>query len=106
MNNPYYFTDRALQVGFNINLDSRHFNHAKSEKTKKPNFPEFEIEFRCINKILEELAIIYPRLKNQCEFEYQTVFSATFVKQEEFGVILDQIEIYKNLNNKHTLPKV
>ena len=29
MINPYCFTDRALQVGFNINLDSHHINHAQ-----------------------------------------------------------------------------
>ena len=28
MVNPYYFTNRALQVAFKINLDSHHNNHA------------------------------------------------------------------------------
>ena len=37
---PYYFTDRALQVGFVINLDSHNTNHAISELTIKPNFQE------------------------------------------------------------------
>ena len=31
MNNPYYFTDRALQVAFKINLDSHHINHGISK---------------------------------------------------------------------------
>ena len=30
MVNPYYFTDRTLKVGFKINLDSHHNNHATS----------------------------------------------------------------------------
>ena len=31
MNNPYYFTDRALQVGVNITLESHHVNDANSK---------------------------------------------------------------------------
>ena len=38
MINPYHFTDRALQVGFNITLDSDHITHANSKLTIKPNF--------------------------------------------------------------------
>ena len=41
MMNPYYFTDRNLQVGFKINLDSHHINHANSKLTITPNFKEF-----------------------------------------------------------------
>ena len=37
MINPYYFTDRTLQVGFKINLDSHHTNHANSKITILPN---------------------------------------------------------------------
>ena len=48
MINPYYFTNRALQVGFEINLDSHHINHANSKLTITPNFPEFGIELRYI----------------------------------------------------------
>ena len=33
MLNPYYVTDRALQVGFKINLDNHHINHAISKLT-------------------------------------------------------------------------
>ena len=54
MINPYYFTDRALQVGFNLTLEIHHFDHANSELTMKPNYPEFGIEVRYINKILRE----------------------------------------------------
>ena len=31
MINPYYFTDRALRVGFNITLGSHHTNNANSK---------------------------------------------------------------------------
>ena len=41
MINPYYFTDRALQVGFKINLDNHHINHATSKFNITPNYPEF-----------------------------------------------------------------
>ena len=59
MINPYYFTDRKLKVGFTINLDNYHINHANSKLTITPNHPEFGIEVRYINKIIKELSIIY-----------------------------------------------
>ena len=74
MINPYYFTDRNLQVGFKINLDSHHINHLNSKITITPNFKEFGIEVRYINKIMKELSVIYARLINQYIFRYQTVF--------------------------------
>ena len=37
MLNPYYFTDRHLNVGFKINLGSHHINHANSKLTIIPN---------------------------------------------------------------------
>ena len=43
---PYYFTDRVLQIGFNITLESHHIKHAISKLITKPNYPEFGIEFR------------------------------------------------------------
>ena len=63
--NPYYFTDRNLQVGFNITLESHHINHANSNLMIKPNYPQFGIEVRYINNIIKELSIIYARLFNQ-----------------------------------------
>ena len=76
MINPCYFTDRKLQVGFKINLNSHHINHLISKLTISPNHPEFGIEVRYINKIMKELSVIYARLINQFKFRYQTVFSA------------------------------
>ena len=46
MLNPYYFTDRNLQVGFKIDLDSHHINHTNSKITITPNFPEFGTKVR------------------------------------------------------------
>ena len=46
MLNPYYFTYRALQVGFNISLDSHHINHANSKIIVRPSYPEFGIQVR------------------------------------------------------------
>ena len=51
MNNPFYFTDRALKIEFNITLDSHHNNHAFSELTITPTFPEFGNGFLYIKKI-------------------------------------------------------
>ena len=64
MINPYYFTDWRLRVGFNITLESRYINHTNSKITIKPNYPEFEDEFRYLHKILKKMTIIYARLIN------------------------------------------
>ena len=74
MLNPYYFIDRNLEVGFKINSDSHHIHHDNSKLTIIPNYPEFGIEVRYINKIIKELSVIYARLTNHCNFKYQTVF--------------------------------
>ena len=92
--NPYSFTNGALQVGFKINLDSRHINQANSMSTIKPNFPELGIELQNIDEILTEMAIIYLRLKNQNKYKYKTKFSARFEKQDEDNQSLDETEIY------------
>ena len=103
MINPYYFTDRNLQVGFKINLDSHNLHHANSKLTITPYHPEFGIEFRYIIKIMKELSIIYARLINQYKFRYQTVFLARFDKQNEDNQVLDETELFINLNNNHNL---
>ena len=78
MLSSYYFTDRNLKVGFKINLDSQHINHANSKLSSTPNYPEIGIEVRYINKIIKELSVIYANLMNQYKFKYQTVFSTRF----------------------------
>ena len=103
MLNPYYFTDRNLKVGFKINLDSHHINHLNSKLTITPNFKEFGIEVRYINKIMKELSLIYARLINQYKLRYQTVFSARFDKQNEDNQVLDETELFINLNINHNL---
>ena len=103
MLNPYYFTDRNLEVGFKIFLDSHHINHATSKLTNKPNYPDFGIEVRYINKIMKELSVIYARLISQYKFRYQTVFSARFDKQGEDNQVLDETELFINLNINHNL---
>ena len=103
MNNPYYFTDRNSKVGFKVNLDSHHIDHANSKLTITPNFIEFGIELRYINKIMKELSIIYAKLINQYKFKNQTVFSARLDKQNEDGQLLDETELFINLNTNHNL---
>ena len=100
---PYYYTDRNLKVGFKPNLDSHHTNRANSKLTIKTNYPEFGIEVRYINKIIKELSVIYARLINQFQFRYQTVFSARFDKQNEDNQVLDEKELFINLNINHNL---
>ena len=103
MINPYYFIDENLREGFKINLDSHNLHHSNSKLTIKPNHPEFGIENRYINKIMKELAVIYARLINQYKFKYQVVFSARFDKQDEYGQVLDETELFINLNINHNL---
>ena len=78
---PYYFTGRDIQLGFNINFDSDNIDYATSISTLTPNFSEFGIEFRYINnKILKEMAAIYGRLINQYKFKYHILLSSSFYK--------------------------
>ena len=103
MFNPYYFTDRNMQVGFKIDLDSHQINHANSKLTIMPKFPEFGIEVQYINKIMKELSVIYASLINHYKFKYQTVFSARFDKQNEDNQVLGETELFINLNINHYL---
>ena len=98
MINPYYFTDRALRVGFKINLDCHHINNASYKLTFIPNYPEFGIEVRIKIKIRKELSVIYARLSFQYKFKYETVFSARFDKQNEDNQIIHETELFINLN--------
>ena len=52
---------------------------------------------------MKELSIIYARLINQYKFRYQTVFSARFDKQNEDNQVLDETELFINLNINHNL---
>ena len=81
MLNPYYFTDKVLQVGFNNSLGSHLLNHAISKKNIKPNHPVFRIEHRCINQIMEKISYIHARLMNRYEFKYQTVFLVSLINK-------------------------
>ena len=78
MMNPYYFTDKALRVGFNFTLENHHINPANSKVTITPNFPEFGFEVRYIDKIKKEVYVISARLTNRYKFKYQIIFSARF----------------------------
>ena len=49
------------------------------------------------------MSVIYARLINQFKFRYRTVFSARFDKQNEDNQILDEIELFINLNINHNL---
>ena len=89
MINPYYFTDRNLKLGFKVNLDSHHMNHANSNLTIIPKYPE--------------LSVIHAILINQFIFKYQTVFSARFDKQDEDNQVLDETELFINVKNNHNL---
>ena len=52
---------------------------------------------------MKELSIIYARLINQYIFEYQTVFSARFDQQDEDGQLLEDTELFINLNINQNL---
>ena len=103
MINPYYFIDENLKNGFKIILESHNISHANSILTIIPNFPEFCIEFRYINKIIKELSVIYARLINQYKFKYHTLFSASFYKIKEEDQRNNEIELYITLIIKHNL---
>ena len=52
---------------------------------------------------MKELAVIYARLINQYKFKYQTVFSTEFDKQDEDGQLLDETELFINLNMNYNI---
>ena len=93
-----------MKLGFKINLDSHHINHANSKLTITPNYPELGIEVRYNIKIVKEVSVIYARLINQYKFRYQKVFSARFDKQDEDNQVLDKTELFiiLNINNNLT----
>ena len=103
MINPYYFIDENLKIGFKINLESHNINHANSILTITPNFSEFDIEFRYINKIVKKLSNIYARLINQNKFKYHILFSASFYKINEEDQRHNEIDLYMNLKINHNL---
>ena len=92
-----------MKKGFKIKLDTHHINHATSKSTITPIYPEFGIEVRYINKIINELSVIYARLINQYKLKYQTVISARFDKQSEGNQSLDQTDVFNKLNTNHNL---
>ena len=90
-------------MGFKINVDSHHINHANSKLTFTPIYPEFGIEVCYINKIIKDFYLIYARLINQYEYKSQTVISARFDKQDEDNQVLDETEVFLNLNINQNL---
>ena len=64
MNKPQYFTDTALQIGFNINLDSHYINHATFKLTIEPKPNEFGFEFGYTKKVKKEISIISSNRRN------------------------------------------
>ena len=52
---------------------------------------------------MKELSVAYARLLNQYKFKHQTVFSARFDKQNEDNHLLDETELFNNLNINHKL---
>ena len=103
MINPYYFTDRDLQIGFNINLDSHNINHANSILTITPNFSEFGIEIRYVNENFKKMTTIYARLIKHYKFNYHFLFSPSFSKRNEADQRSDEAELFIDLNTNHNL---
>ena len=52
---------------------------------------------------MKEISVFYARLINQNKVKYQTVFSARFDKQDEDNQVLDETELFINLNINHNL---
>ena len=71
--------------------------------TITPNFLDFGIEFRYINKIIKELSVIYARLINQYKYKHHTFFSASFYKFNGEDQRNNEIELYINLNINQNL---
>ena len=72
--NPYYFSDRALQVGFKTALENHYSNNANYKLNIKSNYPDYGVDVRDNNKIVKELSVVYAQLTNLFFFKNQTVF--------------------------------
>ena len=105
MLNPYYFTDRILKLGFKIDLNSHHIILANSKITIIPNYPEFGIDVRYMNKIIKELSVLYAGFINQHKLKYQTEFSARFDKQNQDDQVVDETEIFINSSINHKITR-
>ena len=44
------------------------------------------------------MSVIYARIIHQYKFKYQTVFSARFDKQDEDNQVIDETDLFVNLN--------
>ena len=78
-------------------------NHANFILTITSNFPEFGIELRYNNKIIKEISVIAARLINQYIFKNNTLFSASFCKNNEKDQKNIEIELFINFNINHNL---
>ena len=103
MNNIYYLTDGALQVGFDITSDSHLINHSFSKLTIITNLKDIGIGFQYIIEILNKMANICARLINQYKYNYQTLFSPNFDKQDEYIQTFDETELITNVTFNQNL---
>ena len=86
-----------------INLDSHQINHLNSKITISSITEHNEIDMDLINRLVKEMSIIYARLIDQYKFKYQCTFLARFDKLDEDRVMLDETELFINLNINHNL---
>ena len=100
---PFYFTDGNLKIEFKIILDGHSNNHANSILTVIPNYIDFGIETRYINKKLKKMATVYAQLINQYKFKQHIKFSAGFYRIIEEDQGIDQIEFVDLLIYKKSL---
>ena len=100
--NPNYLTYRVLKVGFNITLETHHINHVNSKLLLNPNYPEFGIEVRKIRKTIKKHPIFVLDQKININSNIK-VFPARFDKQDEDNQVLDETELFINLNINHNL---
>ena len=87
MINPYYFTNRVLNVAYEFKPDSHHINLLNSKITAKPN--SLEIKKFLVKDKIEYMCTKCAGIKNQYKFKYQTVFSAKLYEQDEGDQVLD-----------------
>ena len=95
--------EEKLKIGFKINLESHNVNQANSILSITPIYPDFGIETKYINKILQGMATFYARLINQNKFKYHILFSPSFYKIIEEGQKSDEIELFIKLNIIHNI---
>ena len=86
-----------------IYIYNHHDKHANSIITITSEFKNIGIDISHINKLMEEMSLIYAKLKDQYKFKYQLTSLVLFKKYGEDNEITSEVELPITLSISHNL---